>query len=263
MLRSLRTFVLLVLAAATVSAFDFSVLKPQGHVSDFSGSLDPHTKAVLERYCEGVKEATGAEIALVTIDTLHGEPIEDVADLLYRKWGIGPGETDEGLLLLLAIGDRQSRLEVGYGLEPYIPDGYAGSLLREMRPELRAGDYGRALSIAVQALGSRIAAAKGVAIEAGAPRVRPSAQRREPGWPVGGLALLILLAAGMMLSGAARRRLGGPFGFSTAGYPGRFRIYPLVLPGGSSGAFGGYDSSDSFGGFGGGDSGGGGASSKW
>jgi len=52
---------------------------------------------------------------LVTLTTLEGEPIEDVANLIFRKWGVGAKGKNEGILLLLVVGDRRSRLEVGYG----------------------------------------------------------------------------------------------------------------------------------------------------
>jgi uncharacterized protein len=80
----------------------------------------------LERYCKRVEEATGVQIALVTLPSLDGEPVEDVANLLYRKWGVGHKGKDEGALLLIVVGERRTRLEVGYGLEPVIPDRYAG-----------------------------------------------------------------------------------------------------------------------------------------
>ena len=57
---------------------------------------------------------------------LEGEPIEDVANTIYRAWGVGQKGKNEGILLLLAIGDRRNRLEVGYGLEPILPDGFVG-----------------------------------------------------------------------------------------------------------------------------------------
>ncbi len=261
MFRSLRTGVLLAFAATLALGFDFSILKPQGPVSDFAHVLDARARASLIRYCDAVEDATGAQIALVTIDSLHGEPIEDVANLLYREWGVGDKDTNEGVLLLLAIEDRQSRLEVGYGLEPYIPDGYAGELLRGMRDDLRAGDYAGALAVAARTLGTRVAAAKGVDLQVDPPRSRTPVRNREIPWaPVAGFALLLffLLAAG------GRVHLGGPFGLLRglmfANVLGGFRS---GFHGRSSGGFGGYDSSDSFGGFGGGDSGGGGASSNW
>ncbi|MBM3795045.1 MAG: TPM domain-containing protein [Acidobacteria bacterium] len=61
----------------------------------------------------------------------------DVANALYRAWGIGQKKSNEGALLLLARRERKSRLEIGHGLEPILPDGFSGSVLREMRPALR------------------------------------------------------------------------------------------------------------------------------
>ena len=67
--------------------------------------------------------------------------------------------------MLLAIKDHKNRVEVGYGLEPIIPDGYAGGVLRGIRPILRQGNYGGALLAAAQQFGQRIAESKGVTIE--------------------------------------------------------------------------------------------------
>ncbi len=249
-------------------AYDFSALQPDGYISDYANVIDARTEQALERYCRAVESSTGAQIAVLTIPTLHGEPIEDVANLIYRKWGIGKKETDEGVLLLLAIQDRRSRLEVGYGLEPIIPDGYAGSLLRRMRPALKQQRYGEAVAVAVQTLAERIAQRKGVTIQQPVPHTRRA--RPGAGFPVGPVlfavfALLALLGGRSRRRGLAYRRhgmgmdgllagllLGNVLGRGMGGFHGR-----------SSGGFGGFDSFDSFGGFGGGDSGGGGASSSW
>ena len=56
----------------------------------------------------------------VTLSSTEGEPVEDVANLLYRKWGVGLKKTNEGVLVLLVVNDRRSRIEVGYGLEPVL-----------------------------------------------------------------------------------------------------------------------------------------------
>jgi uncharacterized protein len=123
----------LALAVAPAFAVDWKALKPQGYVSDFAGVIDAQSKAELENYCGRVEQQTGAQMALVTIQSLSGEPIEDVANTLYRAWGVGKKGKDEGILLLLAISDRRNRLEVGYGLEPILPDGFDGDILRAMR----------------------------------------------------------------------------------------------------------------------------------
>jgi uncharacterized protein len=247
------------LMVLTAAAADFGALKPQGYLSDFAGVLDEGARAELNAYCARVEKATGAQIALVTLPTLQGEPVEDVANLLYRKWGVGNKQSNEGVLVLLAIADRRSRVEVGYGLEDILPDGYAGSLLRGMRPALKQRNYGAALAEAAHALGARIAEKKGVAIGGGAPL---GAGRREAErFPVAGLGLVAGLVLLMMFFGGGRRGRGrtGLGGF----LPGL--LVGHMMGGGtrSGGGFGGYDSGDSFGGFGGGDSGGGGASSDW
>ena len=247
--------------AAAVSGADLKTLRPQGYVSDFSGVVDAASRAELERYCAAVERSTGAQLAFVTLPSLEDEPIEDVANSLFRAWGVGPKGTNEGIMLLLVTGDRRSRLEVGYGLEPYIPDGFAGSVLREMRPSLREQRYGEALLAAAHTLGSRIAQAKGVAIDGAAPRPRPRQDNPGIPWPVligGGLLLLFLL-----MQGRGNARYGGGGG----GFLPGLIIGGMLGRSGSgsrgSGGFGGFDSGDSFGGFGGGDSGGGGASSDW
>jgi len=252
---TLRCAFLLALVTSTALAVDFGALKPQGYVSDFAGVVDPSVRPALERYCSAVERSTGAQIALVTLTTLEGEPIEDVANLLFRKWGVGAKGKNEGILLLLVTGDRRSRLEVGYGLEPIMPDGFAGSLLRQMRPALAAQRYGEALAVAAQMIGSKAAEAKGVKIVAPAP---VSQRRQRPTsipWP------LLLGGAGVLLWLLSRAGRGGPGGFLSGlilgGLMGR------GLGGHGGGGFGGYDSGDNFGGFGGGDSGGGGASSDW
>jgi uncharacterized protein len=168
-------------------------------------------------------------------------------------------------MLLLSVGDRRSRLEVGYGLEPVIPDGAAGSILREMAPALRQNHYGEALLAAATTLGEKIASSKGVSIDTALPQRRI---RREPveeiPWPMvmGGVILLLFLIAGGGRGGGRRGssyRGGGGFlpGLLMGGMMGR------SWGGSSHGGFGGYDSGGGFGGFGGGDSGGGGASSSW
>ena len=243
---------------ALAFALDPNSLKPQGYVSDFANVIDADSRARLEAYCGQVERSTGVQIALVTVPSLDDAPIEDFANTLFRKWGVGKKGKDEGLMLLLAIKDRKDRIEVGYGLEPNLPDGFVGGVLREERPFLAKGQYGQGLLAAADEMGSRIAASKNVVLDTSVRPQRTAAP--EPNvsipWPlvvVGILVLLFLLRsggggggflAGMILSnliGGGRR--GG--GWGGGGF------------GGSDGGGGG------FGGFGGGDSGGGGASGSW
>ena len=162
-------------------------------------------------------------------------------------------------MLLLVVNDRRSRVEVGYGLEPIIPDGFAGSILREMRPALRQGQYGEGIMAAAQTIGSTVAKAKNVSLDAQLPRrVHRSTGDSIP-WPIilGGLLLVFWLMR------AGGRRGGGGGGFLAG------MLLGNLMGGGfggrsGGGGFGGSDSGGGgFGGFGGGDSGGGGASGSW
>ena len=252
--RLFRRCVLFALAAGTLSAVDWKALKPDGYVSDFAHVIDAQSKTALEQYCAAVQSSTGAQIALVTLPSLQNESVEDVANTIFHAWGVGSKGKNDGIMMLLSISDRHSRLEVGYGLEGVIPDGFAGSILDDMRPALRQQHYGEAMMAAAQTIGSTIAKAKGVTINVQLPRRIERRPADSIPWPVilGGIIIFIWLirgggAGGGFLPGLL---LGNMMGRSTFGSR-------------SGGGFGGYDSGDSFGGFGGGDSGGGGASSDW
>jgi uncharacterized protein len=248
----------LLLAVATAAAVDLSKLQPQGFVSDFAGVIDDRSKTELDRYARLLKERTGAELALVTIDTLDGDPVEDFTNKLFERWGVGKKGEDNGVMLLLVIKDRKSRLETGYGIEPILSAGQSGSILRAMRPALREAAYGDAFIAAANEIGNRIAQAKGVTLDG---QLQPSQPRdEETGIPpiviiIGVIALIIFLNSVSRNSGGPR--MGG--GVPPIWYGGGGPRWPR-----SGGGFGGFDSGGGgFGGFGGGSSGGGGASSNW
>ena len=157
-----RAWAAVLCLAACAWCADWKALKPQGYVSDFAGVVDAPDKAAIEEYAGRVEQATGAQLAFVTVSSLEGEPIEDVANDIFHNWGIGQKGKDTGAMVLLSVGDRKSRLEVGGGLGEAIPDSMAGLLLDDMRPALRQDEYGTALLAAAQRLGGAIAASKNV-----------------------------------------------------------------------------------------------------
>lgn len=250
---------LLILCALTASIFalDVKSLKPQGYVSDFAHVLDPQSRAQLEAYAGQVEQTTGVQMALVTLPSLDGEPIEDVTNTLFRQWGVGKKGKDEGIMLLLAVQDHRNRIEVGYGLEPILPDGFDGSILRGIQPLLRQGAYGQAMIAGAEQIGAEIARAKGVAPNpAERPRVREAPRRQGIPWPllVIGIVFLLMLfrgggSGGGLLTGLLLGNLLGRGGRGGGDWGG--------------GGFGGGGGGGGFGGFGGGDSGGGGASGSW
>ena len=127
------------LLSVAVAAESVKQLKPTGYVNDFAGVLDASTKSQIEDICTQIDQKAHAQIALVTINTLDGSDIESYAVDLFNQWGIGAKSTDHGVLILYAIQDRKARIEVGYGLEPILPDGKTGGFQREAIPLMRSG----------------------------------------------------------------------------------------------------------------------------
>ena len=270
LLRRVAGLAVFLCSFAFAAGLDTSKLKPTGYVNDFAHAIDAQSAAQIEAYCGNVERATGAQFAIVTVDTLDDEPVEDVAVRLFKEWGIGKKGTDEGLLVLLAIKDRKNRVEVGYGLEPVITDADAGAVLRGIRPILRQGNYGGALLAAAQQLGQRVAQAKGVTIEGQPARQR---QSRDSDDGVGIFGIIVGIIAFILFIGQiSGRGSGGP--------PGTGLLAGLLLGnmmgggrrggwggggggGWGGGGFGGGGGGGGFGGFGGGGSGGGGASGGW
>jgi len=262
-LHKFAPWVVLALAALPAWGLDTKALKPTGYVNDFSNTLDASSKQTLEAYCANLERVTGVQMAIVLVPTLDGEPIEDAANRLYREWGIGKKGKDEGILIMLAVKDRKSRAEIGYGVEPIINDGAAGGILRQIRPILQQGNYGGALLAAAEQMGTTIAQSKGVELGGPEPLRRTGRMVRRPSIPFP----LILLGLFFLLWLMGRGGRGGSgTGFLTGMLLGN-------MMGGRSGwgggGFGGYDGGGGggggggFGGFGGGDSGGGGASGGW
>jgi uncharacterized protein len=244
----------------SAEALDITKLKPTGYVNDFAHAIDAANAQRLEAYCGILERSTGAQMAIVTVDTLDGDDVADVASKLYHQWGIGKKPNDEGILLLFAIKDHKDRAEIGYGLEPVITDADGGSILRAIRPILRQGTYGPAFLAVAQQFGAKIAASKNVdlPVDVRVPtRTRVSRGPSIP-WP------LIVIGIFFLLSLLGRGGGGGGFtGFLTGMFLGNM----MGRGGGggwSGGGFGGGGGGGGgFGGFGGGDSGGGGSSSDW
>ncbi len=133
-MRCVKTAVVLLLAvlltALPVSAaLELSEPTTRFFVNDFADVMDSAAEDAV--YAAGVQlyEKTGAQAVVVTVESLDGAAIEDYSLHLGRKWGIGDDEKNTGVLLLLAVEDRDVRIEVGYGLEGAITDMRSGILL--------------------------------------------------------------------------------------------------------------------------------------
>jgi uncharacterized protein len=271
----------LILAADSVFAQGRKFPAYSGHVNDFANVIDPTTEKKMGDILLNFEKLTGTQIAVVTMTTLGGQPLEDYSTDLYRTWGIGQktGENrDKGALLLVVIQDRRTRLEVGYGLEGDLPDGLAGQIIANMRPDLQAGNHSAAMMKGMRTIVDTLAAKWNVSV-AGI-EDRQFAYQAEEVPELSGKALAILaglfilfMILMMVAARAARRRMGSAAG--QAAGEAIWWVAPLIFNrgggnfgGGSSGGgwhSGGGDSGggSDWGGFGGGESGGGGASDSW
>ncbi len=147
-------------------------------VGDNAGVLGAGYAELIEGICTRLKNVTGAELAVVTIRDLGGTTPEDFSERLFKRFGVGEKGKDNGLLLLLAVDDRAVRFEVGYGLEPVIPDARAGQLLDEFAvPFLARGEHGRGLYAVAKAAAEIIAAASGASLGLTDPAVWPEQPR--------------------------------------------------------------------------------------
>lgn len=243
-----------------------SLPKPTGYVSDLAHVVSADDKDQLEAFCTSVEQQLGVQFALVTIDTIGDAPIRDFALDLSRKWGVGDRKTNQGVLLLLAIKDRKSDIETGRGIEPYLTDGFSGSTLRSMRPQLQGGDYGGALLAGAREMAAQIAQGKGIAFADTVPQSegrRTVVFHRSRGIPVP-LLILGFFVLLWLLGRGGRRGGGGGFltGMLLGNLMGGGRGYGSGWGGGGFGGGSG-GGGGGFGGFGGGGFGGGGASSSW
>lgn len=236
--------------------------KPTDYVSDDAHVMSQGTIEQLDRLCGAVDHEAHAQIAVVTVNTTNGEPVEQYAVDLYTAWGIGAKKSDRGVLVLIATQDRRRFIETGYGLEGTLPDGRVGEIGREMVPMLRANNFDGALTLATDEISQIIAQDAGVKLQPltqwGA-SVQPT--HASVGQVVGGILFLVLVAVFLLWAGGSGL-LGFLLGmFFGGGWGGGFG--GGMGGGGDFGGGGESGSGSGFGGFGGGATGGGGAGGSW
>jgi len=261
MLRSsirLLGLALVLLSAVACLSEPIKSLKATGYVNDFAGVLQPETIQKLEALATEIDQKTGAQIAIVTVKSLDGDDIDNYAVALFKEWGVGAKKTDRGVLVLAAVDDRKYRIEVGYGLEPILPDGKVGSFGREAVPLFKQGDYSGAVTLMTDRVAQVIAEDAKVTLTdvPAAPKPRRENDFHIPIFWIVVVIWLIFHSIGYLIR---RIRHGSSARWGGGGGPG-FWIGGGGFGGGgwSSGGGGG-----GFGGFGGGGSGGGGASGGW
>ena len=98
--------------------------KSTTYINDFANVIDDSKEPILDAKIRAFMEKSSIEMTVVSINSLDGYDIDSYANTLFRSWGIGKKELNNGLLILFSVSDRKWRIEVGTGLEEYMPDGY-------------------------------------------------------------------------------------------------------------------------------------------
>ena len=269
---------LLLFGASFCAAEDIKKIHPTGYVSDLAGVISPDAKTRLEALCTEVEQKTGAQMAIVTVQSLDGESVENYAVDLFKQLGVGSKKDNRGVLLLVAPKEHKYRIEVGYGLEPVINDARAGDAGRAMVPYLRQGDYGKAAEVGAWQLAKYIADDAGVTLSGQPPASRYRNGRGNAGSPAFWITTLFPVFWVLLFVFVLLRVIGTLVGHGGKGGSGCLWFLLGMLAsntgrrsgdgwggggfGGGGGGFGGGGDSG-FGGFGGGSSGGGGASGDW
>lgn len=253
-----RLIIALTLVSSWLVGFsqDFPA-KPNKLVNDYTNTLSASQVQQLENKLVAFDDSTSTQIAIAIVKSVGDYDINEYALELGRKWGVGQAGKNNGIMIVVAIGDRKISIQTGYGLEGVLPDIYAKRIIEnEIKPNFKAGDYFQGLNSGTDAI---IKYTKGEY-----KNDNPKSKRKGGGASSIGIIVLIIIVIIVIL-----RRGGGGGGGQVIGGRGvaDALFWSMLLGGGrsSGGGWGGGRSSGGggFGGFGGGSFGGGGSSGNW
>lgn len=232
--------------------FALNVPPMRAAVNDYAKMLETRDVQIIENYLEKLNRDTGIQIAVLTVPSLEGEPIEDFSIRTVESWKLGQAGKDNGVLLLVAAAEKKIRIEVGYGLEGILTDMQCGLIIRNLiAPHFKNGDYGKGVAAAVQHMAQNVTFGEAAVIDE---NLSAAEDDRENGSRLSVVVLLIFFM--IMMSGMNRRgRYSGGSGLWRAAAAVSSSLLSLSCSGGSSR----YSSGGTRGGFGGGFSGGGGS----
>ena len=238
--------ILLFFCSLSVLALDVPNPPKNGYVLDQTQTLTKEEIQSMNRMGLELQKKTKAQIAVLLIPTLDGEDVSDYANRIFRAWGIGDKEKNNGVLFLIALKDKQMRIEVGYGLEGAINDGKAGEILDQYAiPYFQKGKFGPGVMETYKVLAGEVSKEYGVSIDGSRTYAKQDSIELSP------LQLLLIGVGILVLIIVDMTFLGGAITQSI------LWILASGRGGGSGRSDGGFD------GFGGGSSGGGGASRRW
>ena len=256
----------LFLASAAGAQTRVQIPRPTGYVNDFANVLDPASEAAIQGVIDDVRtKSRGAEIVVVTLPSLGGRAIDDVALELGRQWGVGSrGQIGDslrnvGTLILVAPTERRVRIEVSEGANNFLTAAETGRIQDQyMVPYFRQGDFATGLRQGVIAVAQAYARQFGFQLDPSAAAQAPPPVQEQPRPPrrrTGIPPMLWIFLLFMVLSFIGRGGGGGGRGGRRRrrGWGGPIIIpFPMGGGGWGGGGFGGGGGGGGFGGFGGG-----------
>jgi uncharacterized protein len=256
-----RLLILIHILFVTINGFAQNFpTKPNRLVNDYTNTLSPTQIASLESKLVAFDDSTSNQIAVVVIKSVGDYDINEYTYKLGRAWGVGGKEKSNGVVLLIALGDRKLSIQTGYGLEGALPDIYTKRIIEnDIKPYFKEGNYYEGINSGVDSI---------IKLTKGEYKTDKPKGRKGPGGAGSGLIILIIVIIIIIL---IKRRGGGGGGQVIGGRGVSDAIFWGMLlgsgrnsgGGGFGGGFGGGSSGGGFGGFGGGSFGGGGSSGSW
>ena len=212
---------LLLLAFQAAAAAGIEIPKLHARVTDLAGLLTPEQISGLEEKLKGFEASDSTQIAVLIIPSLEGEVLEDFSVRVAEAWRLGQKGRDNGVLLFIALKERQVRIEVGYGLEGNLTDARSRRIIEnEIIPNFRNQQYYQGIEAGAEAI---IQTVRGVYQPVNRPSAESGGQRNPGGW----FNLLIFLLAPLLwVLGSTGKWGGGLLG----GGAGAFLVYSLVGP---------------------------------
>ncbi len=126
-------------------------------IHDLAGLLSPQVTQELDAQLEQLEQATGAQVAILVLTSLEGEPLEDYSIRVVEKWKLGRAGVDDGVLLLISRDDRAVRVDVGYGLESTLTDVRSRRIVSNLIvPRFRDADFDGGVRAAIDAIDASV-----------------------------------------------------------------------------------------------------------
>ena len=259
MRKSIIAIILFSISVIGLAAQDIPT-KPNKLVNDYTGTLSSSQIQQLERKLVAFDDSSSTQIAIAILKSVGDYDINEYAVELGRKWGVGDADKNNGIVIVVALGDRKISIQTGYGLEGALPDVYAKRIIEnDIKPYFKTGDYYGGLDAGTTAI---IKYTRG--------EYKNEKPKGKGSGGAGGGAVAILIAIIVIVIIFLKRGGGGGSGGEVIGGRGvaNALFWSMLLSGGrSSGGGGGWGGGSSggggFGGFGGGSFGGGGSSGSW